>query len=60
MKKKPLSSCPEEAVNKIKELLRKSKDMVLDDNLLGSLEGMCEDLGSHLKNEKIGTAKLSC
>ncbi len=55
MKKTLLSSYPEVAVNKIKELLCKSKDRILDENLLGSLEGMCEDLGSHLKNEKIGT-----
>jgi signal transduction histidine kinase/PAS domain-containing protein len=59
MKKKLLSSYPEEAVNKIKELLRKSKDMVLDDNLLGSLEEMCADLGSQLKKGEVVAGNLS-
>ena len=60
MKKKPLSSYPEEAVNRIRELLCKSKGMVLDDNLLGSLEDMCEELGSQLKNGDGGTGKPLC
>jgi hypothetical protein len=59
MKKKPLSPHMEETVNKIKKLLSKSKGMVLDDKLLGSLEEMCEDLGSQLKNGKVGTGNLS-
>ncbi len=58
MKKKPLFSYPEEAVSKIKELLRKSKDMVIDDNLLGTLEGMCDDLGFHLNKVEIGTGNF--
>ena len=61
MKKKPLSPHIhiEETVNKIKKLLSKSKGMVLDDNLFGSLEEMCDDLGSQLKNGKVGTENLS-
>jgi len=61
MKKKPLSPHMhiEETVNKIKKLLSKSKGMVLDDNLFGSLEEMCDDLGSQLKNGKVGTENLS-
>lgn len=59
MKKKPLSLSTEETVNKIKKLLSSSKGMVLDDNLLGSLEGMCEDLGTQLKNGAVGAGNLS-
>ncbi len=59
MKKKSLSPCMEGTVNKIKKLLSKSKGIVLDDNLLESLEELCEDLGSQLNNEKVGTGSLS-
>ena len=61
MKNKPLSPHIhiEETVNKIKKLLNKSKGMVLDGSLFGSLEEMCDDLGSQLKNGKIGTENLS-
>ncbi len=59
MNKKLLSPYPEETVNKIKTLLSKSKGMVLDDNLLGSLEEMCEDLGIQLKNGEAGIGNLS-
>ena len=61
MKKKPSSPHIhiEETVNKIKMLLSKSKGMVLDDNLFGSLEEMCDDLGSQLKNGKVVTENLS-
>jgi len=45
MKKKPVVPHMEKTVNKIRKLLNKSKGMVLDDKLLGSLEEMCEDLG---------------
>ena len=50
---------PEETVNKIKKLLSKSKGMKLDDDLLGSLEGMCEDLGTQLENGVVGTGNIS-
>ena len=61
MKNKPLSPHIhiEETVNKIKKLLNKSKGMVLDGSLFESLEEMCDDLGSQLKNGKIGTENLS-
>ena len=59
MNKKPLSPYPEETVNKIKKLLNKSKGMMLDDNLLGTLEGMCETLDSQLKSGNIETANPS-
>ena len=59
MKKKPLTPCLEETVSKIKELLGKSKGMVLDDNLSGSLEEMCKDLGTQLKNGEVRTGNLS-
>ncbi len=59
MKKKPLSSNQVGTLNKIKKLLNKSRGKVLDDNLLGSLEGMCADLGSQLKKGEVGTKKLS-
>ncbi|MGR3293509.1 MAG: ATP-binding protein [Candidatus Scalindua sp.] len=59
MNKKPSSSYPEGVLNKIIKLLNKSKGAVLDDHLLGSLEEMCEDLGSQLKNGNVGTGNLS-
>ncbi|GAX60528.1 two-component sensor kinase [Candidatus Scalindua japonica] len=59
MKKKLLFSGPGETVNKIKKLLNESKDMVLDNDLLGSFEEMCENLESQLKNAKVETANLS-
>ena len=59
MKKKSCSHYPEETVNKIRKLLDTSKGMMLDDNLLGSLEGMCEDLAAQLKNDRGETSKLS-
>ncbi|MCP4254925.1 MAG: GAF domain-containing protein [Candidatus Scalindua sp.] len=59
MKKKPQSPCPEETVNKIKKLLSESKGMMLDDDLLGSLEGMCEDLGGQLENGVVETGNIS-
>ena len=59
MKKKPLSSNQVGTLNKIKKLLSKSRGKVLDDKLLGSLEGMCADLGSQLKKGEVGTKNLS-
>ena len=49
----------EKTVNKIRKLLNKSKGMVLDDKLLGSLEEMCEDLGAQLKKREVEAVNLS-
>ena len=49
----------EKTVNKIRKLLNKSKGMVLDDKLLGSLEEMCEDLGAQLKKREVEAGNLS-
>ena len=49
----------EKTVNKIRKLLKKSKGMVLDDKLLGSLEEMCEDLGAQLKKREVEAGNLS-
>ena len=59
MKKKPLSSSQVGTLKKIKKMLSKSKGKVLDDNLLGSLEEMCEDLGSQLKKGEVVAGNLS-
>jgi signal transduction histidine kinase/PAS domain-containing protein len=57
MNKKLLTSYPEEAINKIKELLNKSKDMILDENLLNTVENICQGVESNLKKEKPEPAK---
>ena len=59
MKKKPVVPHMEKTVNKIRKLLNKSKGMVLDDKLLGSLEEMCEDLGAQLKKREVEAGNLS-
>jgi signal transduction histidine kinase/PAS domain-containing protein len=59
MKKKPLSSSQVGTLKKIKKMLSESKGKVLDDNLLGSLEEMCEDLGSQLKKGEVVAGNLS-
>ena len=59
MKKRPVVPHMEKTVNKIRKLLNKSKGMVLDDKLLGSLEEMCEDLGSQLKKREVEAGNLS-
>ena len=59
MKKKPVVPHMEKTVNKIRKLLNKSKGMVLDDKLLGSLEEMCEDLGAQLKKREVEAVNLS-
>ncbi len=59
MSKKQLSPLPAGTLKKIRKLLKKSKGAVLDDKLLGSLEGMCENMESQLKAGNIEAATLS-
>ena len=59
MSKRQSTYYPKEAIDKIKKVLNKSKGMVLDENLLNTVENICQGVESNLKMKKPGTAKLS-
>ena len=59
MSKRQTTYYPKEAIGKIRKVLNKSKGMVLDENLLNTVENICQGVESNLKKKKSGTATLS-
>lgn len=59
MNKKLFSNYPEETLSKIRKLIDKSKGVKPDDNLLGSLGDLCDNLETQLKDWRVETANLS-
>ena len=59
MSKRQTTYYPKEAIGRIRKVLNKSKGMVLDDNLLNTVENICQGVDTNLKRKKTGTAKLS-
>jgi len=59
MSKRQSTYYPKEAIAKIRKVLNKSKGMVLDENLLNTVENICQGVESNLKKKKSGTATLS-
>jgi signal transduction histidine kinase/PAS domain-containing protein len=59
MNKKLFSNYPEETLSKIRKLIDNSKGVKSDDDLLGSLGDLCENLETQLKDWRAETARLS-
>jgi hypothetical protein len=54
MSKRQSTYYPKEAIAKIRKVLNKSKGMVLDENLLNTVENICQGVESNLKKKKTG------
>ena len=59
MSKRRSTYYPKEAIGKIRKVLNKSRGMVLDENLLNTVEDICQGVEINLKKKKFITAKLS-